>query len=195
MFEAFVQILFIVNLSLNQSLLTFLLCVRKNLDDSIDSRDFSVRGYLPLIRNDSITHAWSCSLCEEGLPFAQDLSLENSVDSFFVFDWLYFTQCLTFFFLYWSPFSLLCTVFGSVSSNIDEILSISPSANVFVFEDLNIHHKDCLTYSCETDKPGELCYNFSFSNDLTQMVNFTTQISQSDSHNPSLLGLFFFFWC
>ena len=31
---------------------------------------------------------------KEGLPFAQDLSLENSADSY-VFDWLYFTQCLT----------------------------------------------------------------------------------------------------
>ena len=27
-----------------------------NLDDSIDSEKFSVRGYLPLIRNDSVTH-------------------------------------------------------------------------------------------------------------------------------------------
>ena len=31
---------------------------------------------------------------KKGLPFAQDLSLENSTDSY-VFDWLYFTQCLT----------------------------------------------------------------------------------------------------
>ena len=32
---------------------------------------------------------------KEGLPFAWYLSLENSVDSY-VFDQLYFTQCLTF---------------------------------------------------------------------------------------------------
>ena len=31
---------------------------------------------------------------KEGLFFAWDLSLENSADSY-VFDWLYFTQCLT----------------------------------------------------------------------------------------------------
>ena len=86
MFEDFVSILLNVNLSLNQSLLTFLLCVRQNLDDSIDSRNFSVRGYLPLIWNDSVTHAWSCSLCEEVLNFAHDLSLENSVDSYYVFN-------------------------------------------------------------------------------------------------------------
>ena len=40
------------------------------------------------------------------------------------------------------------------------------------FGDFNVHHKDWLTYSGETDSFGELCYNFSISNDLTQMVKF-----------------------
>ena len=48
---------------------------------------------------------------------------------------------------------------------------INPSANVFVFGDFNLHHKDWLTYSGGTDPPSELCYNFSISDDLTQMVN------------------------
>ena len=61
-------------------------------------------------------------------------------------------------------------VFNAISSNIDEALSINPSA-VFVFGDFNIDHKDWLTYSGGTDQPGELCYNFSISNDLTQMLN------------------------
>ena len=60
------------------------------------------------------------------------------------------------FFLYGSPSSSLCTVFDSISSNIDEVLSINPSANVFVFGDFNVHHEDWLTYSRETDRPGEL---------------------------------------
>ena len=85
---------------------------------------------------------------------------------------------------------LLSTVFDSISSNIDEILSINPSANVFVFGDFNVHHKDWLTYSGGTDRPGELCYNFSISNDLTQMVNFPTRIPDCDSHSPALLDLF-----
>ena len=34
------------------------------------------------------------------------------------------------------------------------------------------------------------CYNFSISNDLTQMVNFPTQIPDCDSHSPALLDLF-----
>ena len=80
-------------------------------------------------------------------------------------------------------------VFDSISSNI-EVLSINPSANVFVFGDLNVHHKDCFTYSGGTDQPGELCYNFSIANDLTQMVNFPTWIPDCDSHNRALLDLF-----
>ena len=88
------------------------------------------------------------------------------------------------------PSSSFCMVFDSVSSNIDEILSINPSANVFVFEDFNIHYKDWLTYSSRTDRSGELCYNFFISNNLTQTVNFPTRIPDSDSHSPPLLDFF-----
>ena len=53
-----------------------------NLDDSIDSGNLSVRGYLPLIRKDSSTHMHGLAVyMKEGLPFARDLYLENSVDS------------------------------------------------------------------------------------------------------------------
>ena len=38
-----------------------------------------------------------------------------------------------------------------ILSNIDEVLSINPSANIFVFGDFNVHHKDWLTYSCGND--------------------------------------------
>ena len=87
----------------------------------------------------------------------------------------------------------MCTVFDSISSNIDEVLSINPSANIFVFGDFNVLHKDWLTYCGGTDRSGELCYNFSITNDLTQMVNFPTRISDCDSHNPALLNLFLTF--
>ena len=76
-----------------------------------------------------------------------------------------------FFFLYRSPSSSLCTVFDSILSNIDEILSINPSA-VFAFGDFNVHHKDWLNYSGGTDRPGKLCYSFSISNDLNRWLTF-----------------------
>ena len=57
-----------------------------NLYDSIDSGNFSVRGYLPLIRKDSSTHMHGLAVyVKEGLPFAWDLSLENSADSYLRF--------------------------------------------------------------------------------------------------------------
>ena len=111
---------------------------------------------------------------KEGLPLARDVSLENSADSYLCFRLASLHLVSYFFFFCQSPSSALCLVFDSISSNIDEVLSLNPSANVFVFGDFNDHHKDWLTYSGETDRPGELCYNFSISNDLTQIVNFHT---------------------
>ena len=97
---------------------------------------------------------------KEGLPFARDVSLENSADSYLCFRLALLHSLSYFFFLYRSPSSSLCTVFDSISSNIDEVLSINPSANVFVF------------------------------GDLTQIVNFPTRIPDCGSHSPALLDLF-----
>ena len=59
-----------------------------------------------------------------------------------------------------------------------------------MFFSFNIYHKDWLNYSVGTDQTGELCYNFSISNDLSQMINFPTWIPDCDSHSPALLNLF-----
>ena len=57
---------------------------KTNLDDSIDSANFPVSGCLPLIRKESVTHMHGLAVyVKEGRPFAQDLSLENSEDSYF----------------------------------------------------------------------------------------------------------------
>ena len=91
-----------------------------NLDDSIDSGNFSVRGYLPLVRKDSSTHMHGLAVyVKEGLPFARDLSLENSAYSYLCFRLALLHSVSYFFFLYRSPSSSLCTVFDSISSNID----------------------------------------------------------------------------
>ena len=109
---------------------------------------------------------------KEGLPFALDLSQENSAASYLCFRLALLNSVSYFFFFYQSP-SLLCMVFYSISSNIDEVFSINPFANVFVFGDFNVHNKDWLIYSDGTDRPGELYYNFSISNDLTQVVKLS----------------------
>ena len=58
---------------------------------------------------------------------------------------------------------------------------------MFVFGEFNAHHNDCLTDSGGTDRPGELCYNCSISNGLTQMVNVPTQVPDCDSQRPAFL--------
>ena len=145
----------------------FALC-ETNLDDSNDSSNLSVRGYLPLIRKDSITHMHGLAVyVKEGLPFAQELSLGSSADSYLCFRLALLYSVSYLFFMYQSPSLSLCTVFDSVPSNIDEVLSINPSADAFVFGEFNVHRRDWLTYSGGTDGSGELYYNFSISNDFT----------------------------
>ena len=57
-----------------------------HLDDSIDSSNFSVRGYVPLIQKDSTTHMHGLAIyVKEGLPFTQNLSLEHSADCYLCF--------------------------------------------------------------------------------------------------------------
>ena len=73
---------------------------------------------------------------KEGLPFAVNLSIENSTFS----------------------------------------IGFTSLTNVFVFWDYNVHQKDRLTYSGGNGRPDDLCCNFSISNELTQIVNFPTQI-------------------
>ena len=121
---------------------------------------------------------------------ARDLSLENSAESYLSFRLAFLHSVSSFFFLYRSPSSLLCTVFYSISSNIDEVHSINPYGNVFVFGDFNVHHKDWFTCSGGTARPGELGYNFYISNELTQIINVPTRIPDCGSHSLALLDLF-----
>ena len=73
------------------------------LEDSVNSDDFSVRGYFPLFRKDSSTHMHGLAVyVNEGLFFAWDLSLEKSGDSSLCF-WLALLHSVSyFFFFYWS---------------------------------------------------------------------------------------------
>ena len=101
-----------------------------------------MRGCRPLIQKDSGTHMNGHAVyVKEGLSFARGLSLENSSGSCLCFRLALLHSVFYFFFLYRSPSSLY-TVLGSISSNIDEVLSINPSANVFALGYFKVHHKD-----------------------------------------------------
>ena len=157
-----------------------------NLDGSIDSGNFSMRGYLPLIRKDSSTHMHCLAVyMKERLPLGL---ISRKLCRFLLMFSTVFTS-LSVLLL----FPLLITFFIFVYSFLFYFISINPSANVFVFGDFNIHHKNWLTYSNGTDGSGKLYYHFSVLNDLAQMVNFTTRIPDCDSHSPALLDFFLSF--
>ena len=106
------------------------------MDDSIDSGNLSVGVYLPLIQKGFVTHMHETYLYK---------TLRILI---YVFDMLYSIQCLPSFF---SIQPSLCAVFDAISSNIDEAVSIEPSANAIVFGDFNVHHKNWVTSSSEND--------------------------------------------
>ena len=144
--DSFVPILLNVNISSNQALLIFLLSVRQTWMTQLI---LAISLWWVIFLNAKrfyYSYGWSCSLCERKGFLFHRIYLENSADSYLCF-WLALLHSLSyFFFLYQSPSLPLCTVFDSILSNIDEVLSnivsIKPSANVFVFGDFNVHHKD-----------------------------------------------------
>ena len=130
-------------------------------------------------------------LCEGETSFCIGLIFRKVTQFFFVF----FTGFTSFSVLLIFP--LLMTIFvfvhgfDAISSNIDQILSVNPSANVFVFSNFKVHHKNWLTYSAGTDRSGELCYDFPILNFLFRWLTFQLG-SLRDSHSPALLDFFLF---
>ena len=130
------------------------------MGDSIDSGNFSVRGYLPLIRKDSITHMLGLAVYvkEDFLLHAIYLQKTPRILTY-VFDFdSYFTQCLTSFssidhlFRRYARFLTLFTVFYLTQIR----FSRSTHLLMCIFGNFNVHHKDWLTYSGGTDIHGEL---------------------------------------
>ena len=104
----------------------------------------------------SYSSAWFCSVCEGRTSFCTGLTSRELCRFLLMFSinfaslsvLLLFPQLITFF--------IFMHIFDAILSRIDEVLSINPSANMFVFGDFNVHHKDWLTYSGGTDRLGEL---------------------------------------
>ena len=159
----------------------------KNLDDTTDSGNFSMRGYLSLIRKDLVTHMHGLAIyVKEGLPFAWDLFLENSADSDFVFDWLYLLECFPSF----STIDHLCHLYVRFLIPF-RLTYMRFSANAFTFGDFNVHRKGWLTYSGGTDRPGHL-YNF-FVSQMTLLGLLTFLLGSSTVTLTVLLFWIYFF--
>ena len=68
---------------------------------------------------------------------------------------------------------LLCAQFlMQFHLRIDKVVSIYHSPNVFFFEKFNIYHKDCLTYSGQTDRFWKLFLICLFQVSLLRLVTF-----------------------
>ena len=117
-------------------------------------------------------YTWSSSLCEGKTSFCIGLTMRKLSDFFFVFA----TGFTSFSVLFIIPLLIIIFFFvhgiGAISFNVDQVLSINPSVNVFVFKDFNFHLKDWMAYSDGTDKSGELCYNFLILNTLFKWLTF-----------------------
>ena len=120
----------------------------------------------------SSSFGWSCSLCEEGASFCLG-SISRKPRGFLFMSSTGFTtfSALLLFFSLSITLCVFLYIFYAISSNIDEARSVRPSANVFVFGDFNVHHRDWLN---SFDRTVKLCYNFlNISNVIiTQMTLF-----------------------
>ena len=94
------------------------------------------------------------------------------------------------YFLYRSPSSSSCAVVDAISDSIDRVISLHPAAQVMVFGDFNVHHKEWLIHSHGTDAAGTSVYNFSITQGLTQIVSSPTHIPDRVADGRYLLDLF-----
>lgn len=109
---------------------------------------------------------------QEGLPFACDLSEDNSEDSNLFFRQYFIFLVNYLFYPCQSFFCCCCFAQFLVISHLavtEEVFSINPSGNVFIFEDFNVYHKDWLDFFCRTDRPVETCFQ-AISSNLIQMM-------------------------
>ena len=122
-----------MSLSLNQTLLTFWFYVKQIgwliwfwqfLCDRLSS--FNPKGFY-------YSYTWSCSLCEGRTSFCRELFTGKLYRFLQIQLTLLCSVSYFFLFLSWSPSLSLCLVFGSISSNMDEVLSINPGLSMNIF--------------------------------------------------------------
>ena len=105
-----------------------LVLCQTNLDYSVDCGNFPVRGNRPLIQKDSAMDMHGLTVyVKEGLPFARDLSLEDSADFDLCFRLASPHSVSYLFSPHHSPSLSLYTVFDVISWNMSLSRSTHPS--------------------------------------------------------------------
>ena len=122
---------------------------------------------------------------KEDLPFAWNLSLENSADSYLSFQLALIYSVSSFFSLYWLPSSSLLMVLILFHLT---WMSFTRSTHLIMF--LLLETSIIRTGLPFLVKLIDLVNRFIISNAITQMVNFQTWIPDCDSHSSALLNLF-----
>ena len=74
--------------------------------------------------------------------------------------------------------------------SVDEILRLSPNAEIIFSGDFNVHHVLWLQFSNRMDASGLAAESFVVLNDLTQLVDQPTHIPDNDDQQPHLFDHF-----
>ena len=102
----------------------FLALSETNLSATMADSDFSIPGYLPIIRKDSSTHMHGLAVyARDTLPISREAHLEKPSETFMCFRLSLLHSTSYLFFLYRSPSSPDCSVVDSVSQSIDSALT------------------------------------------------------------------------
>ena len=159
------------------------------LSSDISSDSFKLPGYIFHRLDHPPSHGLGVYI-KDTLPVARESTLECNNQEYMCFRLSLLHSTTYLYFLYRSPSSSSCAVIDAISDSIDRAISQHPAAQVMVFGDFNVHHKEWLIHSRNTDVAGTATYNFSISQGLTQIVSSPTHIPDRASDGRYLLDLF-----
>lgn len=159
-----------------------------------DESDFHMAGYTFL--SNFFPHRGTCMYVKRDLNFVRlsQFELRNTAD--FNVMWIRIIlqgHVMYFCFVYRSP-SLsnerTLSEFELLSDSVDEIIRLSPNAEIIFAGDFNVHNVPWLHFSNRTDPAGLCVESFAVVNDLSQLVSEPTRIPDADNQTPHLLDLF-----
>ena len=159
-----------------------------------DESDFHMAGYTFL--SNFFPHRGTCMYVKQDLNFVRlpKFELRNTAD--FNVMWLRInlqSHIIYLCFVYRSPNlsnERTLSEFELLSDSVDEIIRLSPNAEIVFAGDFNVHNVPWLHFSNRTDPAGLCVESFAVLNDLSQLVSEPTRIPDADNQSPHLLDLF-----